>query len=57
VHRSFARLAVDMKFAIHRLSISISTDRAILSNGPGGPGPRAPNLQGAPRAAEVVIFS
>jgi len=22
--------------------------RAILSNGPGGPGPRAPNLQGAP---------
>jgi len=23
-------------------------DRAILSNGPGGPGPRAPNLQGAP---------
>jgi len=30
--------------------------RAILSNGPGGPGPRAPNLQGAPEQPKWYFF-
>jgi len=30
---------------------------AVLSNGPGGPGPRAPKPQGAPQTADSLIFS
>jgi len=30
------------------------TARALLSNGPGGPGPRAPELQGAPERLTYV---
>jgi len=38
------------RFALSSIDISWShrASRALLSNGPGGPGPRAPELQGAP---------
>jgi len=40
-------------FYVHIVSYKFATDidyvSAVLSNGPGGPGPRAPKPQGAPK--------
>jgi len=50
--RSIKGTFVEIK---HRFTI-LDTARAVLSNGPVGPGPRAPNLRGPPNSPGVIFF-